>query len=45
MPTSLSVGRERTKVHAMNAIGRHNGRLEEEEERERFGIGAPELWE
>lgn len=38
MPTSLSVGRARTKVHAMNAIGRHNGRLEEEEERERLGL-------
>ena len=32
MPTSLSIGRARTKVHAMNAIGRHNGRQEEEEE-------------
>lgn len=38
MPTSLSVGRSRTKVHAMNAIGRHNGRMEEEEERERLGL-------
>ena len=38
MPTSLSVGRSRTKVHAMNAIGRHNGRMEEEEELERLGL-------
>ena len=38
MPTSLSIGRARTKVHAMNAIGRHNGRQEEEEERERLGL-------